>query len=713
MPRQAAVAVTNNFSKGLITEATGLNFPENACTETFDCEFPFDGSIQRRLGFDFEAASSAKAIDRSNSVVVSYLWRNVAGTGNLTVVAVQIGATVFFWKTSTVDSLSGGQISSTVTLTPVAGAPATAGVEAQFSDGNGFLFITHPYCEPMRVSYNTSTDVVTATNITIQIRDFEGAVADSLDIDVRPTSTLAALDDQHEYNLRNQGWTTAGLTAWDTAQTTMPSNADVMWRFKNATDDLDFSSASIARVTTGNTRAPNGHFILTLSDQNRDAAAGTTGVASTTTGGQRPSTSCFFAGRVFYAGINAVGFNSKIYFTQIVERTPQYGFCYQINDPTAEDLFDLLPSDGGVISIPEAGTVYKLVTVPGGITVFAANGVWFVTGSTGLGFTANDYTVQKIATIKTLTASSFVDVAGFPAFWNAEGIYIVSVEGNSGPQVKLMTYGTIQSFFDEIPLVSKRFAKGFYHPIEKKIQWLYRNTETTQLTETYEYDRVLNFNALTGSFYPWRITNSAVKVNSIIVTDSTTGSISTDQVIDGSANTVIDGSGNNVIVFSTNQETTNEPRSKFLVSSPSGGTFNITFAETRNINFLDWFQFDTIGLDFESHFITGYRLRGEGLRKFQSTWVKIFNRTTDFEDISYNIQGIWDYAITGSGTGRWSQLQYNRQTVTSLGDKYAVKTRRLKIRGHGIVLQFKVSSVTGQPFDIIGWSELNSGNQIP
>lgn len=33
MPRSAAITVENNFTKGLITEFTAMNFPENAITE--------------------------------------------------------------------------------------------------------------------------------------------------------------------------------------------------------------------------------------------------------------------------------------------------------------------------------------------------------------------------------------------------------------------------------------------------------------------------------------------------------------------------------------------------------------------------------------------------------------------------------------------------------------------------------------------------------
>ncbi len=702
MSRSAAVAVENNFKSGLITEATGLNFPENACTDTYDCEFSLDGSVQRRLGFDYEEDYTTKTIDRANNVITSYVWKNVAGNGDVTVVVVQIGNTLYFYRTDS-SGLSSGAVADTVTLTPVLGAPASNSTEAQFSDGNGYLFVTHQYCEPMRISYNTSTDVVTETNILLSIRDFEGAV-DDLAIEDRPTVTLTSMTDTHEYNLRNQGWNTTNLTAWDAAQTTMPSNADVMWRFVNATGDFDASTASINRITLGNTPAPKGHYILTLSLQNRDAAAGTSGVSTTTTGQYRPSTSAFFAGRVFYSGIKTAGFNSKIYFTQIVERDEQYAFCYQTNDPTGEDLFDLLSIDGGVISIPEAGTIRKLVTVPGGLSIFADNGVWFITGSTGLGFTANDYTVQKVAAIQTISTSSFVDVGGYPCWWNAEGIYILSVEGNS-PTIKSLTDSKIQDFFLAIPLNSRRNAKGVYNSVNGKIQWLYKSEDTDQISDRYIYDRVLNFNTLTGAFFPWTISNSTVKVHSILVSDSVVGEITVDTVVDG-ADTVVDGA-NTVIAFTT-PGNTSDPIFKFLVSYLDGSSYKFTFAETNDLTrYRDWYTYDTTGVDFTSYFITGYKIRGEGIRKFQNNWLKVFSRLT--EAVSYTVRGLWDYATTNTGTGRWSSAQ----TVVHSDLSYSTATRRLKIRGHGLVLQFKVESTSGIPFNIIGWSTLESANQIP
>lgn len=709
MTQQTAVSVENSFIKGLVTEATGMNFPEQAVTETLDCIFDIDGSVYRRTAFDLEENFTTKTIDRSNRVIKEYLWQNVAGNGGTTVVVMQIGATLYFYETDGTGIFSTGAQTTTVALTPVSGAPLPDAVEVQFCDGNGYLIVTHPYCDPMRIAYDNQAHVATATTVTLQIRDFEGAVNDVLAVDARPTSTLGALDKYHHYNLLNQGWNDTNLATWDTAQTTMPSNADVMWQFVDTTNVFSATTAIISGVYAGNTPAPNGHYILNLANQDRTAASGIASLVNTTTGFQRPSVCAFFAGRVFYAGVNFVGFNSNIYFTQILQNTLQYGNCYQQNDPTSADLFDLLPDDGGVLSIPEAGTIYKMQTVPGGLAIFAANGAWFLTGSTGLGFEANDYALLKIADVPTISDTSFVNVNGYPAWWNAEGIYIL--QGNDSgtmPVVKSLTWDTFKTFYDGIPVTSKRYVRGFFDKTDGLVRWLYRSTVTTDLNATYEYDRVLNFNIRTNAFYPWTITdNGAVKVHGILSTELITRPVAVLNVVDSSVDNVVDSLSDQVITFADSGNDAQQ-FDKYLVSYPNGsGSYNITFGERTDDTYRDWFKYDNFGVNFVSYLITGYKLRGQGIRKFQSNWVLIFSRLDDA--VSYKFQGIWDYATTGSGTGRWSTNQLVGHTNLSYSNAF----RRLKVRGHGKSLQFRVSSVDNEPFDIIGWSTLQTVQGAP
>ena len=754
MARQVAAAVENSFKLGLITEATGLNFPESACTETYDCIFNLNGSFERRLGLDFEGSYTTKTINRTDVAVNTYLWKNVSGDGNTTLFVVQIGGTIYFYKTNQT-GVSNGAVSSTLSLSTylAAGAPSPNTIECQFTSGSKYMVVTHPYCDPFYVSYNTSTDTATGTVITISIRDFEG-LAETGRVDSRP-STLSTT---HQYNLANQGWppdltttsatsftigtgskaftvpaslpflvgdpvdiysasgtgnnmqglitaysgttltvnvtTTAGagtktdwiicrvyavaadhnttitppgvvgtsvnwLRIWNTNLSNYPSSADVPWLFKNSAGDFD--TGTLQFRVPGNTPAPKGHFILTLSNQDRSSVSGISGISAVTTSYFRPSTAAFFASRIFYAGINAVGYNSKIYFSQLIINDNQYGLCYQAADPTSEDVHDLLPNDGGVISIPEAGTIIKLVAISGALVVFSNNGTWIITGSTGLGFTATDYSIQKISTINAISASPFVDVSGYPAWWNHEGIYILTpnTQALSQPNIQSLTIKTIKSFYDTIPSASKYTAKGFFHPISGVVQWLYRSTAAATPTDTYTYDRALNFNINTGAFYPWIIPSSAVTVNGIVVLDGAAGTTTQYDVNDDTANLVIDDTSNQVISFSFSVSAAGaQPVFKYLTSYTSGGSYAVTFSEARNTSYVDWYTYDSAGINYTSYLISGYKLRGQGLTKFQPIWIVLYSDLT--EATRYQIQSIWDYANTDTNTNRWS----TEQTVT-------------------------------------------------
>lgn len=703
MPRQTGIIVDNSFVNGMVTEATGLNFPDKAVTDTSDCIFDIDGSVYRRTGFNFEDNHTTKTINKNSKVIKTYLWENVAGNGNVTVVVVQVGGILYFYETTGTGIISTGAQSTTVTLTPVSGAPVVDSIEVQFCDGNGYLIVTHPYIDPIRVSYDISAHTASSTTIDLQIRDLEGDAADPYVVDNRPTATLAGLDVHHKYNLMNQGWNTTNLTAWDTAQTTMPSNADVPWSFKNTADDFDYTNSSISRIAAGNTPAPKGKYIFSVSNIDRNSIV--TGANNTTTSFQRPSACAFFSGRLAYAGINYTGFNSKIYFTQIIERVDQYGKAYQQNDPTSEELFDLLPSDGGVISIPEAGTIYKMFTVTGGLCVFAANGVWFITGSTGLGFTATDYAVLKIADVSTISDTSFVNIAGTPAWWNSEGIYMIQA-GQNTPQVKSLTYDTFKTFYDQIPVASKRYARGFFDKTDGHIRWLYRSEGTENLDDVYKYDRVLNYNLRTNAFYPWTISDSDVKVHSIISTELVTRPVEILNVVaNGGADNVVDGS-DQVIAF---QASGNDDQQfdKYLVSYPESGSFKFTFAERTDDTYIDWFDRDAEGVNYDSYFITGYKISGDAIREFHPNWISVYSRL--LEPVTYQFQGLWDYALSSPDTHRWS----TPQIITHQNLNFGNASRRLKVRGHGKVLQFKVSSVEDNPFDLIGWSSMQSANAAP
>jgi hypothetical protein len=97
-----SVSIENNFTKGLITEATGLNFPENACTETYNCVFDRIGEVSRRYGIDLEDHLEALAdYDADKDAITEFFWTAVALTGDINFLTIQIGSVISFWKIDT------------------------------------------------------------------------------------------------------------------------------------------------------------------------------------------------------------------------------------------------------------------------------------------------------------------------------------------------------------------------------------------------------------------------------------------------------------------------------------------------------------------------------------------------------------------------------------------------------------------------------------
>jgi hypothetical protein len=765
MPQQPNLAVENNFTKGLVTEYTGLNFPENAATDADNCLFEDRGDILRRLGIDTEDNASGTAQIRTDKAMNTFQWRNAGGDGITQLLVVQLGTELHFYQSTNATlttPLSATKLVSTVDLAPyqTGATPNPALEECQFSSGNGYLFVYHPRCQPFFCSF--SGGVVTANVITVNIRDFSGVLEPGVSTTDRPT----VLTNPHLYNLINQGWTQgspwqatsvgsppavvnsglvsfqvpSGITGtnigdqvsiatinatspggvavpagtsvmagvlssyvgttmtinitgdllaargsqlgpyrivpynkgyintWQAGLGNYPSNSDVWWYFKNASNDFDpVNTINQVTINSGNTL--RGHFILNAFNLDRTLVSSVSGINTVSTN-LRPRTGTWFQGRVWYAGTDAsfektsttdfYTWTENIYFSQVVTGPEQFGACHQLNDPTSETLSDLLPTDGGVISIQDAGAIYKLFPVNNGLLVFASNGIWFITGSQGIGFTANDYTITRVSKIRSISGTSFVDVQGVPFFWNEEGIYSLSGKDLS---VESLTVSTIASFYDEVPLTCKKFAKGSYNEVDYTVQWVYKSTEPESILDRYNYDKILNYNVNTKAFFPYTVDTTVGTINGI--------------------NYVAGPGGLN----------TPPPAFKYLSTKPGGiGTYVMSFADERLDTYLDWGT-----QDYESFFVTGYKVHGKGLTRFQVPYVVFYSR--DMGDNSYNVQSIWDFAIDPN-SGKYSVPQ----RVNIFKPRFGMHIKRLRIRGMGRVLQLKVFSSTGKPFDLMGWA---------
>lgn len=387
---------------------------------------------------------------------------------------------------------------------------------------------------------------------------------------------------------------------------------------------------------------------------------------------ERPSVVEFFAGRVWYGGVQANNIGNNIYFSQIIEKDNQYGRCYQRYDPTNDTLFDLLPTDGGVIKIPEMGRVVKLFNYQSSLLVFATNGVWIIRGGNG-GFTATDFYVRKLSSAGTQSPLSFVDVEGFPIWWGEDGIFVLEYNPQFDSfSIMSMTDDTIRSFYTSIPTNLRKYAKGCYDFVDNIVYWIY--SDGVNSLDEYDYDRVLALNLKSKAFYSWSIGFSTPIIKGIAyINDSI-------------------GDSDPKIVFTT------------TVDVDASNT-QITYSDFKTDVYADWVTYDDTGIEFDSYFVTGYMVDGETQKFIQGMYVFFFMDYTLTASSAY-VQGIYDFTTSGN-SGKWSSPQqiYNPNLVNR-----SISQTRRKIRGKGRCLQLRVSSDGTAPFSIVGWSVNETAN---
>ena len=100
-------------------------------------------------------------------------------------------------------------------------------------------------------------------------------------------------------------------------------------------------------------------------------------------------------------------------FSQLIDDFYQLGECLQQNDPTSEQISDLLATDGGTIRVSGAVGIKVLYVIDASLYIFAENGVWRIEGIDGV-FSPTGFAVKKITDVGIVDAGSFVVADGSP-----------------------------------------------------------------------------------------------------------------------------------------------------------------------------------------------------------------------------------------------------------------------------------------------------------
>lgn len=727
------------FVKGLITEASPLTFPENASLDEDNFVLERTGGRSRRLGIDYEAGYSLKPTGYTTAVLADakisfHRWDTPNGNTNVSIGVVRIQDKLWFFNLLTsnpsANFLNGGAALNIAELN--SGDIDTAVIN------NKFIIVSKDLALPILLSYDDVNDLVTYQTISVQVRDFWG-VYESTGDTIRPTTLSSA----HEYNLKNQNWTEDYINSTFSTNGYYPSNSDI-WYLARYSDPTvgnynSYNPSALARNNNFSARASRGAAIIDAfyRGNGRQAFSQVTGLPSDIETGAF-STVTSYAGRIFYSGVasqvtagdaNSPNYSGYVFFSQVVTSNDNIGKCYQANDPSAEEISDVVASDGGTIHIPEATKIVKLLPSKGSVLVFAENGIWEIYGGSD-GFTALAYQVSKVSSTGVLSKDSVVEVNGTFLCWTNAGIYLVNEDQVSGRyKAENISLNSIQTFYNDISDISRVNVKSYFNEKENKVRWLYNNTANYgEGNYLNSYNRELVLDLTLGAFYTNTFSELAVNSPKIC------GYISFPGVTVASSETEI-YAGNDVVQVTSldtvvaNNSIAENRSSQFGYLTLYGTSF--TISKLSNTSFVDWQAVDGNGVPFNSYIVTGYEIIGDASRKKQTPYLLCYFEKTEngFTEINGSleidnpsgclIQSQWNWA-NSAASGKWgttfqayrlprAYFPTGENDNFDSGDRVIVTKN--KLRGSGRALSLKIQSEEGKDLRILGWSLLYTASQ--
>lgn len=698
MPRTTANITYNNFIRGLITEATEINWPDNASVDEDNCIIYRKGNRSRRLGIDWEESSQVltdtitQTKTQNGSISKTFSWLNAGEVSGENILVQYLDGALYFFDLNDASQSNNTRFSS-ININARRVDASEEITDISFASGKGFLFVVGSNIRPTIIVYINSTTLV-PYYLDFLIRDFDG-VDDSLDVDEEPTS----LSKFHEYNLKNQGWVppatgvASPITTYFTAHSRYPANSQQWWVAKDSNENFDASS--LTKTFFGKTEAPKGHYLLDPFNKDRSTASGVSGL-TTETEDTRPNSVSFFAARVWYA------MHSKVWFSQVLKNQDNAAWCYQSGDPTSEEFSAIVDTDGGELDIPAARNICHLEPFFSGILAFAENGVWYISGTEGV-FTPTSISVRQVATSGLIAKESVVSANNSVMWWSEVGIISLSQTDNldSFRQVNI-TESTIQSYYnDTIPTARRQYARGRFDPSRNTVLWMWG---TNDLTPKYGYNKFLFLDLGTGAFYPWTISG-----------DEETGPIIFDAYLLPDP-VQIQHPVDNYYTYL-----------KYAVYEETGASYRTRFAQFDDDTFADWATYETsTGYAYESFIETGYEILDDTMREKQIRY--LFVHMGDPATL-YVTDGTGSYELdfvsslscqtkfgwsSKASSNRWSpsfevykpqRLQFVDPSSITYEKPFNVSTTKNRVRGHGKSLQFRFSnSAIGQTFNLLGWA---------
>lgn len=736
MARQSLVSPQFSFTKGLVTEVTELSYPENSAKILKNLDIGVDGAVRRRFGLRRD--KDGEALDMGNfppfvgnsTVISAHLWEAPGGQRDFDLVVIQVGDVLVYRR------LDSGSISDRAntqlilsdtedTINPInygyPGSPSSSDIaSSRFSStqGQGSLWLTHPYTFPLQLSYNKDTGAIDIRSIVPYVRDFAG-------VSPREFEHNTELTRYEFYNLLNQGWTVENIEKHKSGSGgsgDYPNYREQWFQGKNSTGFLE--AQVLHKLDLGNSPAPRGRGIMpalgydrasftldadfTTYEEDRTTVdtvyvtgqSFTVAREPTASAGSSFTTCAFHQGRLWLSGDTTEDARGAVYFSKSITNPDDAEQFYQTNDPTVEILNEALDTDGGVITIPGSGQILHLEEHQAGVLVFATGGVWYIRGGEA-GFTPLSFTVDKISSSRTVSPDAVVSAESGIVWWSDEGILTVDDE----MRVKNVSEH-IKSYLASLGYDDQEDVVGVYDAINKKIVWQFRGTVPQETTREVNW---LILDTRTSAFSTYRFSLSDTNQGNIEALFPFRRSIPAVYVELDGTQTVLDENIRLQVAAITKNTVSGEIHIGLLADA--------TFRDFRDIR-SSW-------TPFGSALEIGAQSYGDMGRNKQAPYVHTFFEATEEEVVDVN--GVdtvlgresgciatfkWGW-YTKSLSDKWTSPQqaYRRRGPALVaGNGYdngeGIVYTKLKARGRGKALAIRYESQDGKDFRLVGYNVL-------
>lgn len=163
------------FNRGIMTEASPLNFPQEFCIADYNCVGLTTGVKERRKGIDFEEnyTLSADTEDLDDigvtKAVNTFIWKTAGNVIDNDFLCVQFGTDIYFYEVNKYP-ISSFKKDFTIDLTSYLDAGVVNSYQkVTFSNRDGDLILCNKNMKPLEVTYDTVADSISIEEYTIKV----------------------------------------------------------------------------------------------------------------------------------------------------------------------------------------------------------------------------------------------------------------------------------------------------------------------------------------------------------------------------------------------------------------------------------------------------------------------------------------------------------------------------------------------------------------